>query len=96
VATPKPPVKPPPTPKPVVSAAPAAGHYLQVAAVKKPQAEALVAVLKEKGFHALAAPIAPGGEMYRALVGPLGDAAEIARTKADLEKAGFKSIPKTF
>ena len=55
----------------------------------------LVEVLKEKGFRALAAPLAPGGDIYRALVGPLRDASEVARTKADLEKAGFKPIKKT-
>jgi cell division septation protein DedD len=79
-----------------VTAVQAGQTYLQVAAVKKPQAEMLVEVLKEKGFHAVSSPTAPGAELYRALVGPLRDAAEVARTKADLENAGFKPITKRF
>ena len=96
-ATPKPVATPPPAPKaPPVTAVQAGQTYLQVAAVKKPQAEMLVDVLKEKGFRAMSAPTAPGAELYRALVGPLRDAAEVARTKADLENAGFKPIIKRF
>ncbi len=101
-ATPPPPV---PTPKASATLPPAAktagagpgpGTYLQVAAVKKPQAEMLVEVLKEKGFRAQTVPLAPGGELYRTLVGPLRDSSEVARTKADLENAGFKPIIKRF
>ncbi|HEY1206558.1 MAG: SPOR domain-containing protein [Bryobacteraceae bacterium] len=95
-ATPKKPATPPPTAKPPAAAVEAGQTYLQVAAVKKPQADMLVEVLKEKGFHAVASPLAPGGELYRALVGPLRDASEVARTKADLENAGFKPIIKRF
>jgi cell division protein FtsN len=96
-ATPKPVATPPPAPKTAAVAAVQAGQtYLQVAAVKKPQAEMLVEVLKEKGFRAVSSETAPGAELYRALVGPLRDAAEIARTKADLENAGFKPIIKRF
>jgi cell division protein FtsN len=96
VATPPPaaPPKKPATPPPAVVKA--GQTYLQVAAVKKPQAEMLVEVLKEKGFRAVTSPLAPGGELYRALVGPLRDASEVARTKADLENAGFKPIIKRF
>jgi SPOR domain len=97
-ATPKPAVAPPPAaPPPNAAVQPGPGQvYLQVAAVKKPQAELLVDVLKEKGFRAMTSPLAPGGEVYRALVGPLRDASELARTKADLENAGFKPIIKRF
>ena len=94
-ATPKP-VATPPAPKAPVTAIQAGQTYLQVAAVKKPQAEMLVEVLKEKGFRAMSSQTAPGAELYRALVGPLRDAAEVARTKADLENAGFKPIVKRF
>jgi cell division septation protein DedD len=98
VATPTPP--PAETPKPAVKEPPGGPQpgqtYLQVAAVKKPQADMLVDVLKEKGFHAQTAALAPGGELYRTLVGPLRDSADMAKTKADLEKAGFKPIIKRF
>lgn len=95
-ATPKQPVNPHPAAKTPLAAVEPGQTYLQVAAVKKPQAEMLVEVLKEKGFRALTSPLAPGGELYRALVGPLRDASEVARTKADLENAGFKPIVKRF
>jgi len=93
--TPAPPANPPRTAPP--SAGPQPGQtFLQVAAVKKPQAEMLAGVLKDKGFHALTASTAPGSELYRTLVGPLRDASEVARTKTDLEKAGFKPIVKRY
>ncbi len=95
-ATPKPVATPPPAPKTPVAAVQAGQTFLQVAAVKKPQADMLVEVLKEKGFRAVSSETAPGAELYRALVGPLRDAAELARTKADLENAGFKPIVKRF
>ncbi len=95
-ATPKPVATPTPAPRTPVTAVQAGQTYLQVAAVKKPQAEMLVEVLKEKGFRAMSSQTAPGAELYRALVGPLRDAAEVARTKADLENAGFRPIIKRF
>lgn len=71
--------------------------YLQVFSGKRQQAEMMVEVLKEKGFHAMTAPVTVNGEqMFRALVGPLKGAAELARTKVDLEGAGIKSIVKKY
>ncbi len=71
---------------------PAAGQtFLQVAAVKRPEAELIVEVLKKKGFPALTAPV-PNETLFRVLVGPLADSAALAKTKADLELAGFRSI----
>jgi cell division protein FtsN len=91
-------VRPVPPPEAAsLSAEPQAGQtFLQVAAVKKPQAELLIEVLREKGFPALASPVAPGGPQYRVLVGPIRDASTLARTKADLEGAGFKPIVKRY
>lgn len=92
-------------PKPVVApvkqavqtqAAPAADEpapgqtFLQVAALKKPQAEVLVEALRKKGFHAITVPVTVRGqEVFRALVGPLKSASEIAKTRADIESLGF-------
>ena len=93
----KPPVSPPPKPAPAAAnqtplAEPPPGQtFLQVAAVKQPEAELIVQVLKKKGFSALIAP-APGETLFRVLVGPLKDSAALAKSKADLEQTGFRSI----
>jgi cell division septation protein DedD len=65
--------------------------YLQVAATTAPEGELEVDVLKKRGFSALLAPV-PNGNAYRVLVGPMKDAAEIAKTKLDLEELGFKQV----
>jgi len=65
--------------------------YLQVAATTAPEAELEVDVLKKRGFPALMAPV-PNGNAYRVLVGPMKDAAHIAKTKLDLEELGFKQV----
>jgi len=91
-ATASPQAKPPATP----SAQPAPGEtYLQVAAVKRPEAELVAEVLNKKGFRSLIAPH-PTEAVYRVLVGPLKDVDEIARIRADLEAAGFKPILRKF
>jgi cell division septation protein DedD len=92
---------PPPPVKTPVAAPPSGGlprgqTFLQVAAVGKPQAEMLAEVLKEKGFHALIAPVSPDSQIYRTLVGPIRDSAELASTKVKLESAGFKPIVKRY
>jgi cell division protein FtsN len=99
-ATPPPAVetpRPAATPAPAPAAGPQPGQtFLQVAAVRKAQAEMLVEVLKGKGFRTMIAPVSPGSQQYRTLVGPLRNAAELARTKAELENAGFKPIVKRY
>jgi len=91
VETPK-----PPKPAPRESASLVrAGTYLQVAAVKKADAEILVDALKKRGFPAVAAPVTPrqpADGLWRALVGPLADAAAIAKARADLQNAAFKNV----
>jgi cell division septation protein DedD len=92
----------PPAPKPVVSPAkpaepvpPTPGQtYLQVGAVKKPEAEVLVDVLRKKGYPALVAPVVPGqpeDAPWRALVGPFPDAASLAKARAELQNT-FRDI----
>lgn len=70
--------------------------YLQVVAVKKPDAEMIAGILRKKGF--LQAIVVPGPNdiIFRVLVGPLQDAAAISKTKMDLEAAGFKTIPRKY
>jgi cell division protein FtsN len=93
-ATPIPDSKPPEKPKPAAaeSAVPLPGQtYLQVAAVGKPEAELVMDSLKKRGFSALVAPV-PNDTRWRALVGPLPDAASLAKARSDLLALGFKDM----
>lgn len=69
--------------------------FLQVAAVKRTEAELILDVLKKKGFSALIAPV-PNETLFRVLVGPLKDSATMAKTKTDLEQAGFRSFVRKY
>lgn len=64
--------------------------FLQVAAVRRQEAELVVDVLKRKGFSARVAP-GPSETLFRVLVGPVTDAEQIAKTRKALEEAGFRS-----
>ena len=69
--------------------------FLQVSAVARPEAELLVDVLVKKGFRAAVAR-GPNELLYRVLVGPASSDTELAKTKGDLEQAGFKPIPRRY
>ena len=69
--------------------------FLQVGAVKRPEAEVLVEMLSRNGFKAGIAP-APIENMFRVLVGPVRTDVEQGKLKTDLEKAGFKPIPRRY
>jgi len=86
--------KPPPAPAPLpLIAQPAPGQtFLQVAAVPRPEAELMVKVLKERAVSTLIVPVPDESTLFRVLVGPLADTASIAKAKADLEQAGFRSV----
>lgn len=87
---------PPTAPQTQAMEEPAAGQtYLQVAAVKQPEAEVVADVLKQKGFRSLIA-AHPTEPVFRVLVGPLKDADAIAKTRADLMTAGFKPIVRRY
>ena len=78
------------TVEPGIVTQPAPGTtYLQVIAVARPEAEVLVEVLGKKGFPAVLAP-GPDDRMFRVLVGPTNDTADIVKYKNELEQAGFK------
>jgi cell division protein FtsN len=91
----------PPAPEPAAAeesptAQPAPGQtFLQVAAVRRPEAELMVDVLKRRGFSARVAPV-PDKPEFRVLVGPLQDSAALAKTQADLQLAGFRSIVRKY
>ena len=73
--------------------APQSGEqFLQVAAVSKDEAEAVAEVLHKKGFraHAIAK---PGNEkIYRVLIGPIQDAADLSSTREALRGTGFREV----
>jgi cell division septation protein DedD len=69
--------------------------YLQVSAVAKAEAEILTELLVKKGFRALVA-AGPSEKLFRVLVGPARNPADIGRLKGDLEQAGFKSIVRKY
>lgn len=71
------------------AAAGTAHTYLQVLAVKRPDAEVVLETLRKRGFPAVIAP-GPNDTIFRVLVGPYKDTTGIGKVKADLESAGFK------
>ncbi len=70
---------------------PATGEvYLQVMAVRRPEAEVVAKTLRDKGFRAV---LGQGpNELVRVLVGPFHDTASLGQAKAGLENAGFHPI----
>jgi cell division septation protein DedD len=69
--------------------------YLQVVATARPEADVIAGTLSKRGYRTQLSQ-APTAGTFRVLVGPLKDASDIARTRADLEKAGFKPIVRRF
>ena len=85
--------KPAPPPHPATSSTveqPPSGRYWQVVSTARHEAEILAGAIAQKGMKTMVAP-APKGGLYRVLVGPLGDSADVAKTRIDLEAAGFKN-----
>jgi len=62
--------------------------YLQVRALRRPDAETLVKTLREQGYPAVLA-TSPKPELFRVLVGPYHETAQLADTKAKLKTLGF-------
>jgi cell division septation protein DedD len=65
--------------------------YLQVSAIRRPDADNMVKVLRERGFPALLGESSKQG-LFRVLVGPFKTTGEMGRTKSDLKAKGFDSI----
>jgi cell division protein FtsN len=81
---------------PVTVSQPQVGEtYLQVVAAAKPEAEVLAEILAKKGFRAFVAP-GPNERVFRVLVGPTKDAADLSKLKTDLEAAGVKPFVKKY
>jgi len=85
------------TPPPASISTPS-GTYLQLAATTKREADIMVDVLRQKKFSATTAQVPEKPDLFRVLVGPVAEA-QVNKTKADLQSAGFpgdKSIKRTF
>jgi cell division septation protein DedD len=65
--------------------------YLQVSAVRRPDADNMVKLLRERGFPALLGESSKQG-LFRVLVGPYKTNTEMGRVKTDLKAKGFDSI----
>jgi cell division protein FtsN len=66
--------------------------FLQVAAVGKDEAEAVADVLHKKGFRAHAVPKPGSPKIYRVLIGPLKDTADLSATRDSLRRTGFREV----
>lgn len=79
-------------PASTTSFTPRAGQtFLQVAAVGRTEAEAVADVLHKKGFRAHAVP-KPGTKVYRVLIGPVRDTADLSATRDSLRRTGFRDV----
>lgn len=84
---------PPPVSRPVTGGgfteAPPAGTYLQAAATRREDAEAMLGLLKQDGLSGYVAP-SPKADMFRVLIGPLAGNEEVAAAREKLGSRGIK------
>lgn len=66
--------------------------FLQVTAVGRDEAFAIADVLQKKGFRAHAVPKPGSAKLYRVLVGPVRDAADLSSTRDSLRRTGFREV----
>jgi cell division septation protein DedD len=84
---------PPPGSEPTAGFLPQPGQsFLQVAAVGRDEAEAIADVLHKKGFRAHAVPKPGNSKIYRVLIGPVRDAADLNTTRESLRRTGFREV----
>ena len=81
------------TPPPTEAFVPQSGQtFLQVVAVSRDEAEGIADVLRKKHFRAHAVPKPGNPRLYRVLVGPVTDAADLSTTREALRKTGFAEV----
>jgi len=86
-------VAPSPAPASTTDLVPHAGQtFLQVAAVGRTEAEAVADVLHKKGFRAHAIPKPGNPKIYRVLIGPVRDTADLSATRDSLRRTGFRDV----
>jgi cell division septation protein DedD len=66
--------------------------FLQVAAVGRNESDAIADVLNKKGFHAHSVPKPGSATIYRVLIGPIRDTAELSSTRDQLRSNGFRDV----
>jgi len=66
--------------------------FLQVAAVRRTEADALAEVLRQKGFraHSVQKPGSP--DVFRVLIGPVRDTGNLSATRDALRNTGFTKV----
>lgn len=67
-------------------------QFLQVAAVSRDEAEAVADVLQKKGFRAHAVPKPGNPKLYRVIIGPIRDTADLSSTRDALMRTGFREV----
>jgi cell division septation protein DedD len=67
-------------------------QFLQVAAVSRDEAKAVADALRSKGFRAHAVPKPGTQKIYRVLIGPVKDAADLSSTRDALRQTGFREV----
>jgi cell division septation protein DedD len=66
--------------------------FLQVAAVGRNESDAIADVLNKKGFHAHSVPKPGSTTIYRVLIGPIRDTADLSSTRDQLRSNGFRDV----
>ena len=80
-----------PSSHPVAPETVSTGSYLQVAALKREDADHVVKMLRTRGFPALLGE-SPKEGLFRVLVGPFQSMADLSESKQKLRAAGMESI----
>ena len=66
--------------------------FLQVAAVGRNESDAIADVLNKKGFHAHSVAKPGSTAIYRVLIGPIRDTADLSSTRDQLRSNGFRDV----
>jgi cell division septation protein DedD len=78
-----------PAPAGVFVETPPSGTYIQVAATRRPDAETLIGQLGRQGMSGYITPSPKSPDLMRVIVGPLGEAKEIADAREKLKGLGI-------
>jgi cell division septation protein DedD len=89
----KPAAAPAPENNPAGGYLPQSGQtFLQVAAVGRNESDGIADVLNKKGFHAHSVAKPGSATIYRVLIGPIRDTADLSSTREQLRNTGFRDV----